>query len=112
MWRALADREARFASTVLASGLVAVMLNLIIPREVLQVEEDGEEEAEPVVEDVDVEALDQAQKAWIERDASGQYIFFFLIQIPSEVTLTQSTTEQATLDDREGPQNGRWAFLN
>jgi hypothetical protein len=39
------------------------MLNLIIPREVLQVEEDGEEEAEPVVEDVDVEALDQAQKA-------------------------------------------------
>lgn len=50
----------RFASTVLAAGLVAVILNLIIPRELLQVEEDGEEEVEQVV---DAEASDQVQKA-------------------------------------------------
>ncbi|KAI9569266.1 permease family-domain-containing protein [Boletus coccyginus] len=44
----------------LAAGLVAVILNLIIPRELLQVEEDQGEEAETAA--VDVEGLDQAQK--------------------------------------------------
>ena len=48
---------------VLAAGLVAVILNLIIPRELLQVEEDGEEGVEQVVEDVVVEASERAQKA-------------------------------------------------
>lgn len=49
--------------TVLISGLVAVVLNVIIPRETLEAgPEDGEgEEVEQVVEEV--EASSQAQKA-------------------------------------------------
>lgn len=61
MLRALADHKMRFELTVLAAGLVAVILNLIIPQELLQDEEDEREEAEQVVQDV--EASDQAQKA-------------------------------------------------
>ncbi|KAH0840324.1 xanthine/uracil permease [Lanmaoa asiatica] len=45
----------------LASGLVAVILNLIIPQELLQNKEDEGEEVGQVVEDV--EASDQARKA-------------------------------------------------
>lgn len=57
--RALADRKIRFELTVLVAGLVAVGLNLIIPRELLQDAEE-EEEVEQVVQDV--EAPDQVQK--------------------------------------------------
>lgn len=58
-WRALADRRICFDLTVLVSGLVAVILNLIIPQELSQTEEE-EEEIEQVIEDV--EASNQVQK--------------------------------------------------
>lgn len=61
MLRALADHEMRFGLTVLVAGLVAVILNLIIPEELLQDKEDEGEEVEQVVQDV--EASDRAQKA-------------------------------------------------
>lgn len=51
LWLALADR--RSLRTVLVAGLVAVVLNLIIPRESLEDEEDEGEEVGHVVEDVE-----------------------------------------------------------